>query len=144
LDTPTSAALVADYVAEIRAMYPEWSPNVPPRMDAHDVEPPDGRWLVAYRNGHAVGCAGLKRLGDRAAEIKRIYVAPEARGAGVARALIEGLEAAARDAGYDTVRLDTGAKQPASVALFRSAGYSQIADYNGNPVAAYWFEKRIA
>jgi hypothetical protein len=42
------------------------------------------------------------------------------------------------------VRLDTGAKQQASVALFSSSGYEQIADYNGNPVAAYWFEKRIA
>jgi GNAT superfamily N-acetyltransferase len=144
LTTATSAALVADYVAEIRSMYPEWSPNVPPRMDASDVEPPDGRWLVAYREGEAVGCAGLKRLDERTAEIKRIYVVPRVRGAGVARALISALEKAARDAGYETVRLDTGAKQPASVALFSSSGYEQIADYNGNPVAAYWFEKRLA
>jgi pimeloyl-ACP methyl ester carboxylesterase/GNAT superfamily N-acetyltransferase len=143
-DTRVSVALVSDYVAEIKAMYPEWAPDVPPRMDPRDVEPPDGRWLVAYRAGHAVGCAGLKRIDDRAAEVKRIYVRPEARGAGVARALITGLEAAARDAGYDTIRLDTGAQQQASVALFRSCGYEPIADYNSNPVAAYWFEKRIA
>jgi pimeloyl-ACP methyl ester carboxylesterase/GNAT superfamily N-acetyltransferase len=142
-DTPESTALVSDYVAEIKAMYPEWTPDVPPRMDAGDVEPPDGRWLIAYRDGHAVGCAGLKRLDERTAEIKRIYVEPEARGAGVARALITGLEAAAREAGYDTIRLDTGAKQHASVALFRSAGYAPIADYNGNPVASHWFEKQI-
>ncbi|MGN6866980.1 MAG: GNAT family N-acetyltransferase [Solirubrobacteraceae bacterium] len=144
LDTPTSARLVEDYVAEIRSMYPEWSPEVPPRMNARDVEPPDGRWLVAYHDGQPVGCAGLKRLDERTAEIKRIYVTPEARRAGVSRALISGLETAARDAGYEIVRLDTGAKQQASVALFSSCGYEQIADYNGNPVAAYWFEKRIA
>jgi pimeloyl-ACP methyl ester carboxylesterase/GNAT superfamily N-acetyltransferase len=143
-DTPQSAALVAEYVAEIKAMYPEWTPDVPPRMNARDVEPPDGRWLIAYHDGNAVGCAGLKQLDERTAEIKRIYVKPEARGAGVARALITGLETAAREAGYDTIRLDTGAKQPASVALFRSAGYEPIADYNGNPVAAHWFEKHIA
>jgi GNAT superfamily N-acetyltransferase len=143
-DSPVSAALVNDYVAEIRAMYPEWAPNVPPRMTGEDVEPPSGRWLVARRNGHAVGCAGLKRIDEQTAEIKRIYVVPEARGAGVARALISGLETAARGAGYDTIRLDTGERQPASVALFSSRGYHQIADYNGNPVAAYWFEKRIA
>ncbi len=143
-DTPTSARLIADYVAEIKAMYPEWSPNVPPRMTQEDVAPPDGRWLVAYRDGTAVGCAGLKRLDERTAEIKRIYVAPAGRRLGVARALIEGLEAAARDAGYDTVRLDTGAKQPASVALFTATGYERIADYNANQVAAYWFEKRLA
>jgi pimeloyl-ACP methyl ester carboxylesterase/GNAT superfamily N-acetyltransferase len=143
-DTPESARLVADYVAEIRAMYPEWSPNVPPEMSARDVEPPEGRWLIARYYGTAVGCAGLKRLDERTAEIKRIYVAPEARVAGVARALINGLESAARDAGYHAIRLDTGAKQPASVALFTKCGYVQIADYNGNPVAAHWFEKRIA
>ncbi|HUA47407.1 MAG TPA: GNAT family N-acetyltransferase [Solirubrobacteraceae bacterium] len=142
-EDPASAALVSDYVAEIEAMYPEWTPDVPPRMSARDVEPPDGRWLVAYRDGQGVGCAGLKRLDERTGEVKRIYVAPQARGAGVARALLGRLETVARDAGYDTIRLDTGAKQPASVALFRSSGYAPIADYNGNPVAAYWFEKRL-
>lgn len=143
LEDPVSAALVSDYVAEIRAMYPEWTPNVPPRMDAGDVEPPAGRWLVAYRDGQAVGCAGLKRLDEHTAEIKRIYVVPAARGAGVSRALLRGLEDAARAIGYDAVRLDTGAKQPASVALFRAAGYTAIADYNANPVASFWFEKRL-
>ena len=143
LDDPVSQELVSDYVAEIRAMYPEWTPNVPPRMEASDVEPPAGRWLVAYRSGQAVGCAGLKRLDARTAEIKRIYVVPDARGAGVAHALLRGLENAARTIGYDTVRLDTGAKQPASVALFRSAGYGSIDDYNANPVASFWFEKRV-
>jgi len=142
-DTGASAALVADYVAEIEAMYPEWTPDVPPRLSAQDVEPPAGRWLLAYRDGHPVGCAGLKRLDDRTAEIKRIYVAPNARGAGVARALLTRLEQAAQDAGYEVVRLDTGAKQQASVALFSSSGYQPIGDYNGNPVAAYWFEKRL-
>jgi GNAT superfamily N-acetyltransferase len=143
-DGPASKSLVADYVAEIKAMYPEWTPDVPPRMTAADVEPPDGRWLVAYRYGRPVGCAGLKRLDDTTAEIKRIYVAPEARGSGVARALLRHLERAARGAGYRVVRLDTGAKQQASVGLFTSSGYEPIADYNGNPVAAHWFEKRLA
>ena len=142
-ETPASQTLVSDYVAEIKAMYPEWTPDVPPRMSARDVEPPAGRWLVAYRDGRPIGCAGLKRLDERTGEIKRIYVAPAGRGAGVARALISKLEAAARGAGYDKVRLDTGAKQDASVALFRSSGYEPIADYNGNPVASYWFEKRL-
>jgi pimeloyl-ACP methyl ester carboxylesterase/GNAT superfamily N-acetyltransferase len=143
-DTPEPAALVSEYVAEIKAMYPEWTPDVPPRMDARDVEPPDGRWLIAYRNGRAVGCAGLKRLDEQTAEIKRIYVRPEARGDGVARALITRVEELARETGYTTIRLDTGAKQQASVALFLSSGYQAIADYNGNPVAAHWFEKQIA
>ncbi len=131
------------YVAEIREMYPDWTPEVPPRLMPEDVEPPAGRWLVAYRDATPVGCAALKRLDDRTAEIKRVYVAPEARNAGVARALLARLERLARDAGYTALRMDTGARQPASVALFGSSGYERIADYNGNPVAAYWFEKRL-
>ncbi len=143
-DSPTSAALVADYVAEIKAMYPEWTPEVPPRMTGRDVEPPGGRWLVAYRDGRAAGCAGLKRIDDAIAEIKRIYVTPDARRTGVARSLLSRLEEIARDVGYRAIRLDTGAKQQASVALFSSSGYQPIADYNGNPVAAHWFEKELA
>jgi pimeloyl-ACP methyl ester carboxylesterase/GNAT superfamily N-acetyltransferase len=143
-DGPAAQVLIPAYVDEIRAMYPDWTPDVPPRLTSEDVEPPRGRWLVAYRKRRPVGCAALKRLDDDTAEIKRVYVAPEARGTGVARALLARLEAIARMIGYITVRMDTGARQPASVALFGSAGYEQIADYNGNPVAAYWFEKRLA
>ena len=143
-DAPAGQALVPDYVAEIRAMYPDWTPDVPPRLTPEDVEPPIGRWLVAYRDGEPVGCAALKRLDPTTAEIKRVYVAPKARGLGVARALLARLEGIARDVGYTTLRMDTGARQPASVALFGKVGYEQIADYNGNPVAAYWFEKRLA
>jgi GNAT superfamily N-acetyltransferase len=143
-DGPGGAVLVPEYVAEIRSKYPDWTPDVPPRLMPEDVEPPSGRWLVAYHNGEPVGCAALKRLGPTTAEIKRVYVAPQARGRGVARALLARLEEIARDVGYTTVRMDTGARQPASVALFRSIGYEHIPDYNGNPVAAYWFEKRLA
>ena len=143
-DTPVSNDLVTDYVAAIKAMYPWWSPEVGPGMTARDVEPPHGRWLVAYRDGRAVGCGGLKRIDERMAEIKRIYVTPEARGTGVARALLTRLERAAEETGYEVVRLDTGPKQQASVKLFSSSGYEPIEDYNGNPVAAYWFEKRLA
>ena len=98
---------------------------------------------MAYRGGEPVGCAGLKRLDEHSAEIKRVYVIPDARGAGVARKLLARLEEIARSLGYRTLRLDTGAKQQASVALFTSSGYEPIGDYNGNPVAAHWFEKRL-
>lgn len=136
--------LVPAYVDEIRAMYPDWTPDDPPRLTARDVEPPAGRWIVAYRGRQPIGCAALKRLDERTAEIKRVYVAPDARGTGVARALLARLEEIAQTVGYDRLRLDTGPQQPASVALFTSAGYERIPDYNGNPVGAYWFEKRLA
>jgi GNAT superfamily N-acetyltransferase len=113
-DGPGAATLLPAYLAEIQAIYPGWTDDVPPRLTAADVEPPAGRWLIAYRGGQPVGCAALKRLNDDDAEIKRVYVAPEVRGSGVARVLIAELEAIARSAGYATVRMDTGPAQRAS------------------------------
>jgi pimeloyl-ACP methyl ester carboxylesterase/GNAT superfamily N-acetyltransferase len=142
-DAPASARLVAQYVAEIQALYPERGPEVPRPLAAHEVEPPGGRWLVACRAAQPVGCVGLRRLDDHTGEVKRIYVVPEGRGTGVARALLARIDEVAKTLGYTRLRMDTGARQPASVALFRSCGYEPIDDYNGNPVAAYWFEKRL-
>jgi GNAT superfamily N-acetyltransferase len=144
LDGPGATTLLPAYLAEIHALYPDWTPDVPPRLTAEDVEPPNGRWLIAYQGSKPIGSAALKRLDDDTAEVKRVYVAPEARGTGVARALLARLEEVARTAGYSRLRLDTGPRQPASVALLHSSGYKPIADYNANAVAAFWFEKRLA
>ncbi len=53
------------------------------------------------------------------------------------------LEREARTAGCAAVRLDTGSEQPQAVGLFAAAGYREIPDYNGNPVASLWFEKPL-
>lgn len=142
-DGPGAGVLFPKYVAAIQELYPDWGPQVPPTLTAEDVEPPHGRWLVAYRDGEPVGCAALKRLDHDAAELKRLYVVPEARGAGIAKALIGRVEQIAREAEYTAIRLDTGSRQPQATALFHTSGYEPISDYNGNPVAAFWFEKRL-
>jgi len=130
-------------MAEIVPLYPGWTPDTGPSATADELSPPTGLFLVAYVDDEPVGCGGIKRLSDEAAELKRLYVAPTVRNQSVARALVAALEDAARDAGYQVVRLDTGAEQPAAVRLFRSAGYIEIDDYNANPFASYWFEKRL-
>lgn len=61
-----------------------------------------------------------------------------------ARRLLGALEDAALELGWRTVRLDTGDRQPEALALFRSAGYREIPDYNANPYASYWFAKSLA
>jgi GNAT superfamily N-acetyltransferase len=73
-----------------------------------------------------------------------MYVVPDARGRGLGRALLEALEDTARDLGYDRVRLDTGDKQPNAEALYRSAGYRPIGNYNANQYASFWGEKELA
>lgn len=108
-----------------------------------DFEPPGGVLLVASQGKAEVGCAGLRRLGDGIGEIKRVFVSPAARGRGVASALLIALEERARSLGYGTLRLDTDGREPAALALFRSLGYEPIGDYNGNPYARGWFQKRL-
>jgi GNAT superfamily N-acetyltransferase len=143
LRAPGAARLLGAFAVEIADLYPGWSPGVGPSAGPEDFAAPGGTFLVAYAGERPVGCGGLKRLDARRAEVKRLYVAPEARGAGVARQLLRGLELAARTRGYDVVRLDTGSRQPAALELFRSAGYLAVDDYNGNPFASHWLEKRL-
>lgn len=105
---------------------------------------PSGRFLIAYCGNRPVACGGVKRLDNTTGEVKRLYVVPDARGRGVGRGLLRALEDAAAELGWRTVRLDTGDQQPDALELFRSAGYREIPDYNANPYASYWLEKRLA
>jgi GNAT superfamily N-acetyltransferase len=129
---------------EIAALYPIRldAPGMPSATPA-ELAPPSGVFLLGWRDGVAVCCGGLKRLPDGACEIKRMYVAPEARRQGVARALLGALEDAARELGYAIARLDTGPKQPHAQALYESAGYRPIGNFNANPVASFWGEKGL-
>jgi uncharacterized protein (DUF952 family)/GNAT superfamily N-acetyltransferase len=115
-----------------------------PSAAPDEMWPPDGALLVGWdATGAPVACGGVKRLDDDVAEVKRMYVVPDARGCGHARRLLRGLEDAARRLGYSRVRLDTGPTQTHAKALYESAGYVEIPDYNGNPHASYWAEKRV-
>jgi putative acetyltransferase len=106
-----------------------------------------GIFLVAHLHGHAVGCAALRPLPGHAGvgEIKRMYVAPEARRQGVGLALLAALENVGRQLSYDTLRLETGIRQPEAIALYERAGYRRIPPfgrYIGNPVSVC-FEKVV-
>ena len=79
--------------------------------------------------GTPLGCGALRRLDDDAAEVKRMYVVPEARGRGVSKALLAGLEDAARECGWGTLRLETGPRQPEAIGLYERAGYRPIAAF---------------
>lgn len=141
LSSPVAQPLVAAFEREVAALYPQWTPIVGPSAHADELEAPTGGFFVAYTGAEAVACGGFKRLTDRIAEVKRIYTARDMRGRGLGAMILARIESEAAAAGYELIRLDTGERQPHAIALYRSAGYYEIPDYNGNPPASHWFEK---
>lgn len=104
--------------------------------------PPAGLFLVARLDGRPVGCGALKVQGRKLGEIKRMWVAPDARGLGIAQRLLEALESNAVRMGLSTLQLDTNRALKEARALYTHNGYREIPRYNDNPYAHYWFEKR--
>jgi len=143
-DAPPASDLLAAMVAEMTTLYgPIDAPGMPSAKPA-DFAPPHGTFIVGFDGDGSPMCGGgVKRLGDGAAEIKRMYVVPAARGRGHARALLRALEDAARGLGYSTVRLDTGPQQAHAQAMYEAAGYRRIGNFNANPVASFWGEKQL-
>ena len=115
-----------------------------PKAGPRELGPPGGVFLVGFdKAGAAVCCGGVKNLGDGRCEIKRMYVVPEARNAGYGRTLLAALEEAARKLGYEIARLDTGPGQPTAKRMYLEAGYSEIENFNSNPVATFFGEKTL-
>lgn len=105
-----------------------------------ELTPPAGYFFVVYLNDQAVACAGLKIKPDFA-EIKRMWVNPNARGHGIAKKLIARLEQQVLDCNLNTVRLDTHHSLSEARNLYLKSGYTEIAPYNDNLYANNWYEK---
>jgi GNAT superfamily N-acetyltransferase len=141
--TPPASDLLEAMIVELTPLYGRIDVPEAPSAGPEDFSPPRGSFLVGYDDGAAICCGGIKRLPDGACEIKRMYVVPAARGRGVAKALLEALEDEARALGYTVARLDTGPHQPHAERMYRAAGYAEIGNFNANPFASYWGEKRL-
>jgi DNA-binding MarR family transcriptional regulator len=137
---PAQAAL-ASYYAELERRFDD---GFDPGEETFDVfRPPDGVMLLAVSEGEPVACGGLQRLDDRTAEIKRMWVHDDWRGAGLGGRMLHALEQAAVDHGHAVVRLDTNRVLTDAVSMYRRAGYSDIGRYNDNLYAHHWFEKTV-
>ena len=145
VDSGPGAALALAMREEIAVMYDglELDGEQMPRAGPAELSPPHGSFIVGWRNGDPVCCGGVKRLDARTCEIKKMYVVPELRGRGVARALLHALEQKARELGYVVARLDTGPKQVRAEGLYRAEGYLEVDNFNRNPVASFWGEKPL-
>jgi DNA-binding MarR family transcriptional regulator/GNAT superfamily N-acetyltransferase len=107
------------------------------------LAPPDGVFLVAQADGAPVACGGVTRLAPGVGELKRMWVAPELRGAGLGARILRRLEQEAARLGHTVVRLDTNSALVEAIAMYERSGYLPIARYNDNPYARHWFEKRL-
>ncbi|MCP4819205.1 MAG: MarR family transcriptional regulator [Shimia sp.] len=133
-----------EYYAELdRRIDIGFDVNLSADPDATDMMPPRGTFLLAMSDGLPLGCVGLKGTDKGYAEIKRLWIAPSARGLGLAKRMMEQVEAAARDLGIALLRLDTNAGLPEAVKLYETSGWTQIERFNDDPYPTHFFEKAV-
>ena len=147
VEDPTSAAAefcLKGYFAELGVRFDAgFDPGRSVVADAAELVEPAGVLLVARLRDEPVGNGALRFHGDEWAEIKRMWVAPGARGLGVGRRILAELEAHARRRGVAAIRLETNRNLHEAIALYRSAGYEEIERFSPEPYAHHWFEKRL-
>jgi len=135
---------LAEYVAELnRRSTRHFDPSVGATALPHEVRPPAGRFFVAYLQGEPIGCGAVKHHADGPAEVKRMWIAPRARGLGLGRRLLETLEACAAANGAKVAHIETSAVLTEALALYRSAGWVEVPAFNDEPFADHWFEKSL-
>jgi len=135
---------IGQYFSELNSRFEAgFDPSRSISAEVHELTPPLGELLIARLRGRAVGCGGLKFHLHAQAELKRMWVAPEARGLGLGRRLLVELERRARAAGATVVRLETNRTLTEAIQLYRSSGYREVRAFNEEPYAHHWFEKRI-
>ncbi|MBX4957269.1 bifunctional helix-turn-helix transcriptional regulator/GNAT family N-acetyltransferase [Rhizobium lentis] len=111
--------------------------------DAKDMIRPHGAFLVAMSDGLPIGCVGLKGSGGDVAEIKRLWVAPSARGLGLAKRLMTAAETIAHELSVRLLRLDTNSALSEAQQLYRGTGWTEIERFNDDPYPDTFFEKRL-
>lgn len=148
LDDPQVAVLLGQLRDELDARYADVGlaafPSPPP--DPSEFLPPSGTFvLLEEDDGTPISCGGVRRRADGTGEVKRMFVTGAARGTGAGQAVLAALEDEARTAGYPSLRLETGVRQPDAIELYERAGYRRIAcfdEFEGNQLSVC-FEKNL-
>ncbi|RSM35621.1 GNAT family N-acetyltransferase [Amycolatopsis balhimycina DSM 5908] len=139
---PDARFCLRAYFAELAGRFDEgFDPRLSISAADAEMTPPAGVLLVAELHGEPVGCGALKFRGAAPAEVKRMWVAPAARGLGLGRRLLGELEAYALGRGVRTLRLETNRVLAEAIGLYRAAGYREVAPFNDEHYADHWFEK---
>jgi DNA-binding MarR family transcriptional regulator/GNAT superfamily N-acetyltransferase len=143
--TPDAKWCIAQYFAELNTRFEAgFDPSISISADARELTPPAGMLLVARLRGQPVGCGALKFHADAPAELKRMWIAPGARGLGLGRHMLHELEQQAKASGAWAIRLETNRALSEAIGLYRHNGYREVAPFNNEPYAHYWFEKHLS
>ena len=151
MSAPIRAATTPIDIAQARALFEEYAAwlNVDLCFQGFARElaslpgayaPPRGMLLLAGPPGASVGCIALRPLAsagsdpDATAEVKRLYVRPEARGTGLGRRLVQRVIAGAREIGYRELKLDTLDHMTEARALYAKLGFIECPPYYHNPI----------
>ena len=130
-------SLIASLNRELSGQYPEEGANHF-RLDPEEVSEGRGAFLVAFMDSAAVGCGAVRLVDPQTAELKRMFIAIPERGKGVGRALLLELEREAMRLGASRLILETGPRQHAAIAMYKSAGFREIpsfGEYVGSPMS---------
>ncbi|MBN9671160.1 GNAT family N-acetyltransferase [Roseibium aggregatum] len=107
--------------------------------------PPRGSLFLAKSgDGQVLGCVGLRPFGtEGSCEMKRLYVLPDGRGLGIGAALVERVVAAARNAGYRDMVLDTLPSMRGAIRLYQAAGFEETEAYYVTPIEETVFFRKV-
>jgi GNAT superfamily N-acetyltransferase len=142
--TPDAKWCFEQYFAELNERFETgFSPALSIPAEAQELKQPAGILLIARLGDRPVGCGALKLHPNAPAELKRMWIAPDARGIGLGRRLLEELERYAREAGVALIRLETNKALSEAILLYRRSGYVEVDAFNDEPYAHHWFEKRL-
>jgi DNA-binding MarR family transcriptional regulator len=144
-ESPQALGALTAYFAELDERLPEgFDARTAARDDAPELRSPKGVFVVGVSDADVVACGGIHRIGGGVGEVKRMWVQPRCRGAGIGRHLLKDLERRAAELGCLTIVLDTNIVLTEAVAMYETAGYRRRSAYNDNPCASAWFEKSLA
>lgn len=142
--TPQARWCIGQYFKELSTRFETpFDPGRTISAEPHELVLPAGALIIARLKGRPVGCGALKFHEGAPAELKRMWVAPEARGLGLGRRLLAELERHARASGARVVRLETNRALKEAIQLYRSSGYREVPAFNDEPYAHHWFEKEL-
>lgn len=111
---------------------------------AIEYNTPAGALLLAFDNDKAIACAGVRKIDDTIAELKRMFVDPNYRGLQLGRQILQQAIDEAKLLGYKRIRLDTVPHMQAAINIYKAAGFYEIEPYRFNPIAgAIYMEKQL-